>query len=152
MDQEKPVIYSPADVQWLEEDELYVVSNVTMEEAAFGNRLALYRTTPEMMVAVRKPRSWFGNNQKVGLHVRILQPFLDLTLLLLGLPLAISNSDRNIFVAAGISFAVVGAVSVVTLASQSLGTYNLIQPAALSAWIPLLVFVPLAVLSIGRLR
>ena len=152
VDQEKPVIYSPADFQWLEEDELYVVSNVTMEEAAFGNRLALYRTTPEMMVAVRKPRSWFGNNQKVGLHVRILQPFLDLTLLLLGLPLAMSNSDRNIFVAAGISFAVVGAVSVVTLASQSLGTYNLIQPAALSAWIPLLVFVPLAVLSIGRLR
>ena len=150
--EEKPVVYSPEDVTWLAEDEIFVVSDVTMEEAAFGNRLALYRTTPEMMEAVRKPRSWFGNNQRVGLHVRILQPFLDLTLLLLGLPLAMSNSDRNIFVAAGISFAVVGAVSVVTLASQSLGTYNLIQPAALSAWIPLLVFAPLAVLSIGRLR
>jgi len=150
--EETPVVYSPTDVDWLNEDELFVVSDVTMEEAAFGNRLALYRTTPEMMAAVRKPRSWFGNNQKVGLHVRILQPFLDMTLLLLGLPLAISNSDRNIFVAAGISFAVVGAVSIVTLASQSLGTYNLIQPAALSAWIPLLVFVPLAVLSVGRLR
>ena len=152
MVEEKPVVYSPADVSWLADDEVFIVSNVSMEEAAFGNRLALYRTTPEMMVAVRKPRSWFGNNQRVGLHVRILQPFLDLTLLLLGLPLAMSNSDRNIFVAAGISFAVVGAVSVVTLASQSLGTYNLIQPAALSAWIPLLVFVPLATLSIGRLR
>lgn len=149
---ESPVVYSPTDVGWLESDELFIVSDVSMEQAAFGNRLAAYRTTPEMMEAVRKPRSWFGNNQKVGLHVRILQPFLDLTLLLLGLPLAISNSERNIFVAAGISFAVVGAVSVVTLTSQSLGTYNLIQPAALSAWIPLLVFVPLAVLSIGRLR
>ena len=139
-------------MQWLNEDELFVVSDVTMEQAAFGNRLALYRTTPEMMAAVRKPRTWFGNNQKVGLHVRILQPFLDMTLLLLGLPLAISNTDRNIFVAAGISFAIVAAVSIVTLASQSLGTYNLIQPAALSAWIPLLVFAPLAVLSMSRLR
>ncbi len=150
--EEKPVVYSPSDVSWLADDEVFVVSDVTMEEAAFGSRLALYRTTPEMMVAVRKPRSWFGNNQKVGLHVRILQPFLDLTLLLLGLPLAMSNSERNIFVAAGISFAVVGAVSVVTLVSQSLGTYNLIQPAALSAWIPLLVFAPLALLSVGRLK
>ncbi|QEG23657.1 LptF/LptG family permease [Mariniblastus fucicola] len=147
-----PVVYSPSDAPWLEADELFVVSDISLEEAAFGNRLALYRTTPEMMAAVRKPRSWFGNNQKVGLHVRILQPFLDMTLLLLGLPLAMSNSERNIFVAAGISFSVVAAVSVVTLASQSLGTYNLIQPAALSAWIPLLVFVPLAVLSVGRLR
>lgn len=152
VDNQTPVVYSPSDVRWLNEDELFVVSDVTMEQAAFGNRLALYRTTPEMMAAVRKPRTWFGNNQKVGLHVRILQPFLDMTLLLLGLPLAISNTDRNIFVAAGISFAVVAAVSIVTLASQSLGTYNLIQPAALSAWIPLLVFVPLAVLSVGRLR
>lgn len=147
-----PVVYSPTDVNWLEEDELFVVSDVSMEQAAFGNRLALYRTTPELMESVRKPRSWFGNNQKVGLHVRILQPFLDLTLLLLGLPLAMSNSDRNIFVAAGVSFAVVAAVSVVTLASQSLGTYNIVQPAALSAWIPLLVFAPLAVLSMSRLR
>jgi len=149
---QKPVVYSPSEFNWLEEDEVFVVSDVSMEQAAFGNRLALYRTTPEMMAAVRKPRSWFGNNQKVGLHVRILQPFLDLTLLLLGLPLAMSNADRNIFVAAGVSFAVVAAVSVVTLACQSLGTYNLIQPAALAAWVPLIVFVPLAVLSVSRLR
>ncbi len=150
--EENPVVYAPSDVSWLEDDEVFVVSDVSLEEAAFGNRLALYRTTPEMMAAVRKPRTWFGNNQRVGLHVRVIQPILDLTLLLLGLPLAMSNSDRNIFVAAGISFAVVGAVSIVTLASQSLGTYNLIQPAALSAWIPLLVFVPLAALSMGRLK
>ncbi len=150
--EQSPVVYAPSDVSWLKDDEVFVVSDVSLEEAAFGNRLAQYRTTPEMMVAVRKPRTWFGNNQRVGLHVRVLQPILDLTLLLLGLPLAMSNSDRNIFVAAGISFAVVGAVSIVTLASQSLGTYNLIQPAALSAWIPLLVFVPLAALSMGRLK
>lgn len=149
---QSPVIYAPTETAWLEEDELFVVSNVSMEQAAFGNRLALYRTTPEMMAAVRQPRTWFGNNQKVGLHVRIIQPFLDLTLLLLGLPLAMSNSDRNIFVAAGVSFAVVGAVSVVTLGSQALGTYNLIEPAALSAWIPLVVFAPLVVLTVGRLR
>ena len=147
-----PVVYSPADVDWLEEDELFVTSDVTMEKAAFGNRLAMYRTTPEMMQAIRTPRSWFGNNQRVALHVRILQPFLDMTLLMLGLPLAMSNPDRNIFVAAGISFAVIGAVSIVTLVSQSLGTYNVIQPAALSAWIPLVVFVPLAILSVQRLR
>ena len=149
---DSPVIYAPSETNWLADDELFVVSNVSMEQAAFGNRLAMYRTTPEMMTAVRQPRSWFGNNQKVGLHVRIVQPFLDLTLLLLGLPLAISNADRNIFVAAGVSFAVVAAVSLVALGSQSLGTYNLIQPAALSAWIPLLVFVPLACLTVSRLR
>ena len=149
---QSPVIYAPDETNWLSDDELFIVSEVSMEQAAFGNRLEMYRTTPEMMAAVRQPRTWFGNNQKVGLHVRMIQPFLDLTLLLLGLPLAISNSDQNIFVAAGVSFAVVAAVSLVTLGSQSLGTLNLIEPAALSAWIPLLVFVPLAFLSVSRLR
>jgi lipopolysaccharide export system permease protein len=150
--QDKELVYSPNDTPWLEEGEVFVVSDITMEQAAYGSRMANYRSTSELMAAVRRPRTWFGNNQKVGLHVRVVQPLLDLTLLLLGLPLAISNSDRNIFVAAGVSFAVVGAVSVVTLASQALGSINLIQPAALAAWIPLIVFVPLAFLSIRRLK
>ena len=149
---QSPVIYAPDETNWLSDDELFIVSDVSMEQAAFGNRLEAYRTTPEMMAAVRQPRTWFGNNQKVGLHVRMIQPFLDLTLLLLGLPLAISNADRNIFVAAGVSFAVVAAVSLVTLGSQSLGMLNIIEPAALAAWIPLFVFVPLAFLSVSRLR
>lgn len=146
------IVYSPAETPWLKPDEVFVASEITLEQAAFGNRLASYRSTPELMAAVRKPRTWFGNNQRVGLHVRIVQPLLDLTLLLLGLPLAMSNSDRNIFVAAGVSFAVVAAVSIVTLASQSLGSINMIQPAALSAWLPLIIFAPLAFLSVSRLK
>ncbi len=149
---EKPTVFYPSDQKWLGEKEAFVATSLSMEQVAFGSRLSQYRTTPEMMAAVRQPQKWFGNNQRVGLHTRILQPFLDLTLLLLGLPLAMSNSDRNIFVAAGVSFLVVAGVSVVTLTAQSLGAYNIVRPAALAAWLPLLVFTPLAILSMGRLK
>ena len=149
---ETPLVYYPSDQPWLQQDEAFIATSVTMDEAAFGTRLAQYQTIPEIMAAVRKPQKWFGNNQRVSLHVRIVQPILDLVLLLLGLPLAVSNADRNIFVAAGVSFLVIGSVTLVSMTCQALGVYNIVRPAALAAWLPVIVFVPLAVVSLGRLR
>ena len=119
---------------------------------AYGTKLANYQTTPAMMRELRKPRKWFGHNQQINVHTRILQPVLDLTLLMLGLPLVIGGIERNVFVSAGIVFWVVAAVQLTSLACYSLGASSVIRPAAMAAWIPVAIYLPLAVVAMRRLK
>ena len=148
----KTVVYSPRDYDWLDPDQCFVVCDLNVQEIAFGKQLSSYASLKEMMGSLRKPRVWFGHRLQVDVHTRILQPLLDLTLILLGLPLVISKPDRNIFTAAGMCLLVVVGVQLTVLASTGLGAYSLIRPAALAAWIPIIIFLPLAVLSMRRLR
>jgi lipopolysaccharide export system permease protein len=63
---------------------------------------------------------------------------------MLGLPLMFSRRRRNVFLSVGICLVVAVAFSLVTLTCQSLGGLNLLRP-TLAAWLPLMVFAPLAV-------
>jgi lipopolysaccharide export system permease protein len=77
------------------------------------------------------------------LHARLVQPLLDLSLVLLGIPLVLRGQTRNIFVAAGIGIVLVGVLLGVVLVCHALGK-NYLLSAALAAWLPLLLFGPLA--------
>ena len=72
-------------------------------------------------------------------------------LILLGLPLMFSRSSRNIFLSIGICVLAALAFTAVAIACQSLGGIGLMSP-ALAAWLPLMVFIPLAVGMSGALR
>ena len=80
---------------------------------------------------------------RVTVHKRLTQPFLDMTLLLLGLPFVVSRSNRNMFVAVGICMVVVTAFMLVVFGCQSLGAGGWIRP-VLASWIPLVLFAPIA--------
>ena len=104
------------------------------------------------MEVLSKPSRRFGFGDQVQIHGRILQPVLDLTLLLLGLPLVISRPNQNLFVAAALCMVIVVMVQLTTMASHALGAYSVIQPAVYSAWIPVLVFVPFIPVTLGKLK
>ena len=149
----QPLICTPRDFSWLKEGQCFVAIVMYPDEIAYGKKLAQYRTTREMIAALKKPRSWFGNgaSDEVAVHVRILKPILDLTLLFIGLPMIVGG-ERNIFVSVGIGFLVVGGMFLVNLGCQVLGAAHLIEPAALAAWLPLIIFVPVAALSMRKLK
>ena len=148
----KKVIYSPRDHKWIKPDQCFVACDLDVQEMAFGKQLGAYATIQQMMASLRKPRMWFGHQQQVAVHSRILQPLLDMTLILLGLPLVISRPDQNIFTAAGLCLLVVAAVQLTVLTCTNLGAYSLIRPAALASWLPLILFFPFAMLSMRRLK
>ena len=56
------------------------------------------------------------------IHSRILQPFLDITLLFLGLPLVAARDNRNVFVAIGMCMGLVALFFIVAIACQQLGS------------------------------
>ncbi len=146
------VVLWPGDHHWLYPNQCFVVCNFDPFEAVYGKKLGAYQSLPEMMTELRKPRRWFGDGPVINIHSRIMQPLLDLTLLLLGLPLIIRRSEKNVFLSAALCFLLVGAMQLVTLGCHSLGTYSIVRPAVLAAWLPAIFFVPLAVVSFRRIN
>jgi lipopolysaccharide export system permease protein len=141
---EKAIVVTSKEAPWLKPGEAFVVSQLPFELLANGSKWRRYSSTGEMLNELRQPSTEPGADLRVAVHCRILQPFMDSTMLMLGLPLMFSRRNRNIFLSIGICLAAALAFTAVGLACQSLGSLSLLRP-TLAAWIPLLVFVPVAV-------
>ena len=139
----KPVVITPVGNDWLEADQVFVVSGVSFEFLAAGANWRDFAATSEMIRELRSPSTDLGNDVRVAIHTRFIQPLLDATLLLLGLPFVVSRTNRNPFIAIGLCVTVVTVFMLVMLGCQSLGTSGWLRP-ALAAWLPLMIFAPVA--------
>lgn len=136
-------VFSPKDTDWLQPNECFVASLVTFEQLAIGGNWRQYLSTQELVEGMRGRVIEAGADVRVSLHSRMVQPLLDITLVFLGLPLVLTRGNRNIFVAAGIALALVAGFYIVVLACHGLGSNYLLAP-VLAAWMPLLIFGPVA--------
>jgi lipopolysaccharide export system permease protein len=147
----KAVILSPSDTPWLKAGQCFVVSGVSFEQLEGGTAWRQYSSLPELIKGVHNPSLDFGADVRVAIHSRLVQPILDVTLLLLGLPLVLSRKNRNIFLAIGWSVLLVIGFMGMVLTCQYLGSNFLLSP-SLAAWLPMMLFVPWAVLTAEPLR
>jgi lipopolysaccharide export system permease protein len=147
----EPVVITPQDASWLEPGQAFVVSQVRFQLLAGGSTWRTYASTGELIAELGSPSTDLGADVRVAVHSRLLQPLMDGTLLMLGLPLMFSRRNRNMFLSFGICLLVAVAFTLVTLACQSLGGLNLLRP-TLAAWLPILVFLPIAVAMSHSLR
>ncbi|HEV3342415.1 MAG TPA: LptF/LptG family permease [Pirellulales bacterium] len=145
----KPIVMTPLDQpRWLKSDECFLASNVSFTQLSGGHGWRTFSSTRELIAGLSNPSLGlagdFGADVRVAIHSRVVQPLLDMTLLFLGLPLVMHGTNRNVFLAIGLCGLVCTAFMVVVMASQYLGQISLIRP-ALAAWVPLIIFVPVAV-------
>lgn len=139
----EPLLFGHKDSSWLKPGECFVVSGVTFEQLTVGSQWQEYMSTAELISGLYNQSLDYGSYVRVTLHKRFVQPLLDVTLIFLGLPLVLARGQRNLFVAGGYAASLVLAFFCVTLVSHSLGTNYLLSP-HLAAWLPLLVFAPIA--------
>lgn len=139
----RPILYSPADSPWLQPGECFVASGVNFEQLTVGAAWQQYLSTGELVSGLRNRSLDYGANIRVILHVRLVQPFLDMALFFLGVPLVMARRNTNIFLAALMGVLLIGGFFAVTMFSHWLGANYLLSP-ALAAWLPLLIFGPLA--------
>jgi len=144
-----PIILTPKDHEWLKDGQCFVASDVSFEYLVADSAWQQYASTAELVSALRNPSLDYGADTRVTVHRRLIQPLLDVTLLFLGLPLVLSRSHRNVFVAAAQCLLLVGSFFVVSLACQAMGNTVMIRP-VLAAWLPLLIFAPLAYTAAAR--
>lgn len=140
---DQAVIVTPRDAHWLAPDEVFVVSDVPFELLATGTAWRNFASTWELVTELKRPSTDLGDDVRVAVHARLVQPLLDGMLLMLGLPLMFSRSGRNVFLSIGICLVVATSFSLLGLACQAAGGAGLMKP-ALAAWAPLLAFVPVA--------
>ena len=77
-------------------------------------------------------------------HTRVVQPFLDLALFFLGLPLVLTRENRNILIAGGWCLLLVLVYFLVVITCQTLGNIGYLVSPSLAAWLPLMIFAPAA--------
>jgi lipopolysaccharide export system permease protein len=147
----RPVVITPKDATWLAKNELFVVSGVSFEFLSSGSTWRDYASTRELIHELRSPSTDLGADVRYAIHSRFMQPFLDTTLLFLGLPLVVSRGNRNPYFAIGLCVGIVALFMVVKLGCQSMCVTGWLQP-PLAAWLPLMIFAPLAVILSNSLR
>jgi len=141
---DRKVLITAKDAKWLKSGEVFIVSQLSFDLLANGSGWRRYASIRELIQELNQPSTELGADIRVAVHTRILQPFTDCTMLLLGLPLMLSRSNRNVFLSIGICMVAAVSFSLIILTCQSMGGLSLIRP-TLAAWLPLMLFVPVAV-------
>jgi lipopolysaccharide export system permease protein len=139
----KSVLFSPADTPWLKPDECFVASVVTFEQLSTGSAWRQNLSSWELITGLWNQTIEPGADIRLTLHARFVRPLIDLSLVLLGIPLVLSHGSRNIFMASLVGIGLVGAVWLVDAGAGALGR-NYLLSAPVAAWIPVLIFGPLA--------
>lgn len=137
------VLLSHSDTSWLKPGECFVVSMVPFEQLTIGGAWRNNLSSYELIVGLYNETIEPGADIRVLLHKRLLQPLVDFSLVLLGIPLVLTRGSRNIFLAAGLCAGLMAILQFVLLTCHGLGSNYLLNP-IWATWIPVLVFAPLA--------
>lgn len=146
-----PLVVTRRDAAWLEPGQAFLVSGVSFDLLAAGPQWRDLASTREMVAELANPATDLGPDVRTAVHSRVTQPALDLTLLLIGLPLVVARGARSPFVAIGMAVVVVTGFFVLVLGGQALGSGGWVKP-AFAAWMPLFVFAPIAAFQANTLR
>ncbi len=135
---------------WVKPTDCFVVSKVPFQYLASNESWRQYGSTWDMIQAVRNPSLDLGIPMRATIHARIMQPILDLGVIFLGLPVILSRGGRNVFKAMGISALIIISFLVLRESCSFLGTT--FEAPVLGAWVPLMIFGPIAVNQYWSLR
>ncbi len=140
----EPVLITPHDAPgWLQPGQCFLASDVDFDQLSPASGTGQLASTAELIRGLRNASLDYGADTRVEIHSRIVKPLLDITLLFLGLPLVVARENRNVFLAMGLCMGVTALFSVFVWFSQYVGGAWPCPP--LGAWMPLMVFVPVAV-------
>ena len=146
----QPVVLTPKDYDWLEPEQGFLVTSVRFEQLSAGPQWSELASVFDLIDGLRSANVDYSASTRVRVHARLIQPLLDMTLFMLGLPLVFGREHRNIFVAIGWALLIVILFIMVTLACQALGSLYLTSP-AMAAWLPLILLVPPAAALASRI-
>ncbi|QDS89257.1 putative permease YjgP/YjgQ family protein [Rosistilla ulvae] len=136
-------VLTRADHPWLEPGQCFVVSNIEFEHLVSGADTDRLSSTLQLVRNIQNPSVYSGPDAEVMLHTRIVRPWLDISLVLLGLPLVVTRGDKNLFVVAGWGLGLIAMFFFVKTLFNGLGSSETLISPAMGAWGPILVFAPM---------
>ncbi len=141
---DRPILMTSHDQIWLGANQCFFATTIDTSLLQTNQSATRYASVAELTGYVTNPSVYSSMGLHVLLHERIIRAPLDFALVMLGLPLVVNRRGRNLFVLIGIAmFTVLMFFAVKTLAGALGGSGYLLTP-AMAAWVPLIVFGPLA--------
>jgi lipopolysaccharide export system permease protein len=146
----EPRVLLPSDQSWLGADQCFVPTHLSLWQLARGAAWFRSASLAELVAINRSGSVRLPAAHRVEMHWRLLRPWMDFLLLLIGLPLVLRSGGQKLVVAAGYCALLMLGVQLLIMAAQFLGGQQILKPAAFAAWLPLLVSLPIAVWSYQR--
>jgi lipopolysaccharide export system permease protein len=100
-------------------------------------------STTRLYEELQRPDTVRVPQMAVLFHMRLTRPILGMILVFMGLSVILTDQNRNVFISAGLCLVLCGLFFAAIFASRQLGDSDILSP-ALAAWLPVLVFGPLA--------
>lgn len=136
-------LFLPTDTAWLKPNECFVPSKLEFDVLR-GGTAKQFASTSDLIWRMRNQSHYYGAELTVLVHTRFIQPLLDFTQLLIGIPMILSNRNRNLvsmLISCILGYAAFFGVSI---GMQTLGANETLLSPAAAAWAPLLIFGPFA--------
>ena len=142
--EDQPWLFSPADTPWLKSDQVFVASSVEFFLLQGGSNWSQYDSTLNIVRRLHAQPTFYGPDVRVKVHSRLLQPLLDVSMILFGLPVVLRRIDRNLFSVAAATTSKVLLFTAVVIGIQALASNSVLVSPFLAAWLPILLVGPYA--------
>jgi lipopolysaccharide export system permease protein len=129
---------------WLAKTDLFVVSSLPFELLVMENTQFQYSSMSQLINLLSNESLDYGANLRVQLHARLVEPILDVTLLLLGLPLILSRKPKKLVMSVALGSLIVALFFGVIVTCHALGSNSSVISPSLAAWLPLIILSPVA--------
>ncbi len=137
-----PLLLTAQDTDWVQPGDCFLVSNIEYETLRGGSAWKQFASTAELIQHLGGENTRSGNDLRVQIHKRFLQPAMDWTVLLLGIPVLLTRPDRHMFWVAGACLGIVAGFTAVAIGLAAVGSSGSLLTPALATWLPLLIFLP----------
>jgi lipopolysaccharide export system permease protein len=141
---DQAALLTAKDTPWLAAGQCFVASSVRYELLQSSSNWSQTASTATLIQRLRRDAQYCREDVRITLHTRFVQPFLDCTLLMLGLPIVLSRQDRHLFWIAGAGILVVAGFTIFVMAFHVIGSSGTFISPATAAWAPLLILMPIA--------
>jgi lipopolysaccharide export system permease protein len=117
---------------------------VDFDSVTRGPNWYMYASTPKMRELLAKPDARRQPQVAVVFHMRLTRPLIGILLTVMGLAVILRDQNRHVFINAGLCLILCAVFYAAVFGCKYMGENDFVSP-PLAAWLPVLIFTPLAV-------
>jgi len=137
--------YDPEMIKMLDKGRFFLfVREATFDRATRGQKTQAFASTFALHELMQRTDVGRMNTLAVTFHMRLTRPIVGMLLVIMGLSIVLRDQTRHVFISAGLCLVMCAVFFAVVFGGKFLGTADYLSP-ALAAWLPVLVFGPIAI-------
>ncbi|MDO4550537.1 MAG: LptF/LptG family permease [Planctomycetia bacterium] len=142
-DSSEKIILTSEDADWIKSDEIFFCTNISPSSFIQQKTPYVPLSLLDLWDKIKKPSTDYQLHSRIEIHSRILKPFLDMSLLLLSLPIILSGRFRSKFFISVILIFIILSYIIIPGICTFLGNHGDVSP-LMAAWLPIFIFYSVA--------